>query len=43
LRPKLYATELLKKLLTEKELKKLEIVWDDKLEVDQKIEQMLEE
>jgi hypothetical protein len=43
LRPKLYATELLKKLVTDKELKKLEIVWDDRLDLDRKIQQMLEE
>jgi len=43
LRPKLYATELLKKLVTDKELRKLEIVWDDRLDLDQKIQQMLEE
>ena len=43
MRPKLYATELLKKLVTDKELKKLEIVWDDRLDLDRKIQQMLEE
>lgn len=40
---KLYARELLKKLVTKKELKVLERVWDDELSVDQKIEALLEE
>jgi len=42
LRTKLYDKELLKKLVTEKELEILEIVWDDELSVDQKIERLLE-
>lgn len=43
MRHKLYARELLKKLVTKKELKVLERVWDDELSVDQKIEALLEE
>jgi len=42
LRTKLYDKELLKKLVTEKELEILEIVWDDELSVDQKIERLSE-
>ena len=42
MRTKLYDKELLKKLVTEKELEILEIVWDDELSVDQKIERLLE-
>jgi len=42
LRTKLYDRELLKKLVTEKELEILEIVWDDELSVDQKIERLSE-
>ena len=41
MRTKLYAKELLKKLVTEKELEILEAVWDDELSVDQKIERLL--
>ena len=41
MRTKLYAKELLKKLATEKELEILEVVWDDELTVDQKIERLL--
>jgi len=41
LRKTLYAKELLKKIVTEKELEILEIVWDDELSVDQKIERLL--
>jgi len=41
LRTKLYAGELLKKLVTEKELKILEIVWDTEVTLDQKIERLL--
>lgn len=43
MRGKLYARELLKKLVTEKELKVLEAIWDNELTVDQKIEALLEE
>lgn len=43
MRGKLYARELLKKLVMEKELKVLEAVWDDELTVNQKIEALLEE
>ena len=42
MRTKLYDRELLKKLVTEKELEILEIVWDDELSVDQKIERLSE-
>lgn len=42
MRTKLYDKELLKKLVTEKELEILEIVWDDELSVDQKIERLSE-
>ena len=42
MKTKLYAKELLNKLASEKELKILEIVWDDELDVDQKIKQLLE-
>ena len=41
MRTKLYAGELLKKLVTEKELKILEIVWDTEVTLDQKIERLL--
>jgi hypothetical protein len=41
LRTKLYAKELLKKLVAEKDLEILEAVWDDELGVDQKIERLL--
>lgn len=41
MRGKLYARKLLKKLVTEKELKILEAVWDDELSVEQKIESLL--
>lgn len=40
---KLYARELLKKLVTKEEMKVLEAVWDDQLNVEQKIESLLEE
>ena len=40
---KLYAGELLKKLVTKEEMKVLEAVWDDELSVEQKIESLLEE
>jgi len=43
LKSKLYAKELLKKLLTEKELRILEAVWDDELSIDQKIDSILGE
>jgi hypothetical protein len=43
LKGKLYARELLKKLVTEEEMKVLEAVWDDELSVEQKIESLLEE
>jgi len=39
---KLYAKELLDKLVSEKELKILETVWDDELKIDEKIERLLE-
>jgi len=43
LKGKLYAGELLKKLVTKEEMKVLEAVWDDELSVEQKIESLLEE
>jgi len=43
LKSKLYARELLKKLVTEKELTVLEAVWDHELSIDKKIEFLLEE
>ena len=42
MRMKLYAKELLDKLVSEKELKILETVWDDELKIDEKIERLLE-
>jgi hypothetical protein len=42
LKTKLYARELLKKLLKKKELEILEAVWDDELNVDQQIELLFE-
>jgi len=39
---KLYAKELLDKLVSEKELKVLETVWNDELKIDEKIERLLE-
>jgi hypothetical protein len=38
---RLYAKDLLKKLVTEKELKILEVVWDDELAEEQKIDELL--
>ena len=43
MRTKLYVRELLKKLVTEKELEILELVWDDESTEDQKIEHLLKE
>ena len=43
MKSKLYARELLKKLVTEKELRILEAVWDDELSIDQKIDSLLKE
>ena len=43
MKSKLYAGELLKKLVTEKELRILEAVWDDELSIDQKIDSLLKE
>jgi len=43
LRIKLYAEELLKKLVTEKELRILERVWDSELSTEQKIALLVEE
>jgi hypothetical protein len=40
---KLYATELLKKIVTEKELRILEVAWDDELSAEEKIDLILEE
>jgi len=42
LRTKLYAEELLKKLVTENELRMLEIIWDSELTTEQKIALLLE-
>jgi len=42
LRTRLYAEELLKKLVTEKELRILEIIWDSELETKQKIALLVE-
>ena len=39
---KLYARELLKKLVSVKELEVLEIVWDEELDVEQKIKALAE-
>lgn len=41
MKSRLYAKDLLKKLVTEKELKILEIVWDDELTEEQKIDELL--
>jgi hypothetical protein len=43
LKSKLYARELLKKLVTENELRILEAVWDAELSIDQKIDSLLKE
>ena len=43
MRTKLYAKELLKKLVGDKELEILETVWDDELSEDQKINRLVEE
>lgn len=40
---KLYARELLKKLLSVKDLEVLEIVWDEDLSLEQKIKALVEE
>jgi hypothetical protein len=37
----LYARELLKKLVTEEDLKIMEAVWDEELDIDEKIEYLL--
>ncbi len=42
MKTKLYASELLKKLVTEEELEILTIVWDTQSDIDQKIELLLE-
>ena len=42
MRTKLYAEELLKKLVTENELRMLEIIWDSELTTEQKIALLLE-
>jgi len=42
LKTKLYAKELLDKLVSERELKILETVWDDELNIDKRIERLLE-
>ncbi|MEM2143936.1 MAG: hypothetical protein QW279_01125 [Candidatus Jordarchaeaceae archaeon] len=43
MKTKLYAKDLLKKLVTEKELKILEAVWNEELDtVDKKIEYLIE-
>lgn len=39
---KLYARELLKKLVSVKELEVLEIVWDEELDVEQKVKALVE-
>jgi hypothetical protein len=41
LKSRLYARDLLKKLITEKELRILEVVWDDELSDEQKIDELL--
>lgn len=43
MRVKLYTKELLEKLVSEKELKILEVLWDHKLDADQQIELLLKE
>jgi len=43
LKSKLYAEDLLKKLVTEKELKILKAVWDEELSIEQKIDSLLKE
>jgi len=43
MKSKLYARELLKKLVTDQELKILETTWDNDLTVEQKIDLLLEE
>ncbi len=40
---KLYAEELLKKITNKEELKILQVVWDDNLAIDKKIEILLRE
>jgi hypothetical protein len=43
MKSRLYAKDLLKKLVTEKELKILEVVWDEELTEEQKIDELLGE
>ena len=43
MKSKLYAEDLLKKLVTEKELKILKAVWDEELSIEQKIDSLLKE
>jgi len=43
LKSKLYAEDLLKKLVTEKELRILKAVWDEELSIEQKIDSLLKE
>jgi len=43
LRAKLYAKELLEKLVKEKELRILEVIWDPELDVDEQLECLLKE
>jgi len=43
MKAKLYARELLEKLVKPKELRVLEVVWDHELNPDQKIEILLKE
>lgn len=41
MKSRLYAKDLLKKLVMEKELEILEVVWDDELTEEQKIDELL--
>lgn len=41
MRIKLYARELLQKLVREEDLKVLEAVWDNELNIDEKIEYLI--
>lgn len=43
MRAKLYAKELLEKLVKEKELRLLEVVWDYELDADEQMELLLKE
>lgn len=43
MKSKLYAEDLLKKLVTEKELRILKAVWDEELSIEQKIDSLLKE